>query len=199
MILLAFLYIQFSRMVCSTSVTRHIQALGVYLPKVSALDSYIRIIHFIRIFLMFHNVVEEEKNLLLEERSIGRGNELDDFQIADLKKRYEYKKRNHLLSVITYYLIYSLYFVKITSPKRSSWPAIHSCTCDGKLTITSQQKVINYCFVTPSAHWYITNFFHQPTKCTVLSAIMYIKIMNSNMFRLLQGHQQEVDILRNYV
>jgi len=28
---------------------------------------------------------------------------------------------------------------------------------------------------------------------------MYIKLMNWNMFRLLQGQQQEVDKLRNYV
>jgi hypothetical protein len=42
---------------------------------------------FVRIFLMFHNVDEEEKNLFLDERSMGCGNELDDFQIAELMKR----------------------------------------------------------------------------------------------------------------
>ena len=69
---------------------------------------------FIRIFLMFHNVDEEEKNLFLDERSMGCGNELDDFQIAELMKRYEYKKRrNHLASAVTSHLAYSLYFVTI--------------------------------------------------------------------------------------
>ena len=92
-------------MVCSASVTRHIQALGVYPPRVSALNSYIRIIRIIRIFLMFHNVDEEETRLFLDERIIGCGNETDDFQIADLKKRYEYKKRrNRLVSIVTYHL-----------------------------------------------------------------------------------------------
>jgi hypothetical protein len=65
-----------------------------------------------------------------------------------LRKRFEYKKqRNHRVAVVTYHLTYALYFAKITSPKRSSWPAIRSCYCDRKLTITSQQTVISGCFV----------------------------------------------------
>jgi hypothetical protein len=78
---------------------------------------------------------------------------------------------------------------------RSSWPAIHSCNCDRKLTITSQQTVISGCFV----HWYITSVFQQPTKYALLFTSMYIKIINSNMFRFLQGQQQEFDKLRNYL
>ena len=148
--------IWFSRMVCFTSVTRHIQALGVYPPRVKALNSYNRIIHVNRIFLLFHIGDEEQKNLFLDERIIGCGDELEAFQIADLKKRLEYKKQgNRRIAVVTYHLIYALYFVKITSPKGSSWLAIHSGNCDRKLPITSQQKVISGCFVP----WYITNVF----------------------------------------
>ena len=76
-------------MVCYTFVTRHIQALGIYSPRVSPLNSYIRKIHVIRIFLLFHIGDEEKKDLFLDEWIIGCGNELDDFQIADLKKRFE--------------------------------------------------------------------------------------------------------------
>jgi hypothetical protein len=86
MILLTFLYIWFSRIFYFASVTRHIQALGIYPPRVSALNSYIRIIHVIRVFLLFHIGHEERKNSFLDERIIGFGNELDDFQITDLKK-----------------------------------------------------------------------------------------------------------------
>jgi len=36
----------------------------------------------------------------------------------------------------------ALYILNITSSKRSSWSAVHSCDCDLKLTVTSQLTFI---------------------------------------------------------
>ena len=44
----------------------------------------------------------------------------------------------------------ALYFVNITSPKRSSWSAVHSRDCDLQLTVTSQQTFIIGPFFTPA-------------------------------------------------
>jgi hypothetical protein len=57
--------------------------------------------------------------------------------------RDEYKKqRNCRFSVVKRHLIYAFFVRKITYPKRPSWPAVHVCNCDRKLTINSQMKFI---------------------------------------------------------
>jgi hypothetical protein len=70
--------------------------------------------------------------------------ECDDFQIAVLIKRVEYKKHKKLLSISTKMpcKICFLFFKKITSPTWSTWPAVRSCNRDRKLTVTSQQTFI---------------------------------------------------------
>ena len=70
--------------------------------------------------------------------------ECDDFQVAVLMNQVEYKEqRNYGISVEKCYLIYAFYFLRITSPKWSSWHAVHSCNCDQKRTITLQQAFIS--------------------------------------------------------
>jgi hypothetical protein len=63
----------------------------------------------------------------------------DEFQIAVLMNRVEYKKkRNYEVSLMKYHLIFCLSLFLITSLKLSPWFAIHSCCSDRQLTLTSQ-------------------------------------------------------------
>jgi len=69
--------------------------------------------------------------------------ECDDFQMALLVNRAEYKKHTTLECVsskMPFNISYSLF--KITSLNLSPWHAIHSCNPDGKFTITAQRHTV---------------------------------------------------------
>jgi hypothetical protein len=53
------------------------------------------------------------------------------------------KQRNYGVSAVTCHLIYAFCFLKTASPTWSSWHAVHSCNCDGKLTVTLQQTFVS--------------------------------------------------------
>jgi hypothetical protein len=66
-------------------------------------------------------------------RAQGAATGYDDLQIAVLMEWTEYKEHTHThakkkyrVSVVKCNLIYSLYFIKITSLKWSPWHAIHT-------------------------------------------------------------------------
>ena len=64
--------------------------------------------------------------------------EYEDFQIDAVMNRVEYKEqKNYVMSVLKCRLIDPFYFLKIASPKWSSWRAVYSCNCNRKLTLTS--------------------------------------------------------------
>ena len=68
----------------------------------------------------------------------------DEFQVAVLVDRYEYKvERNYGISAVKFHLIPPFDRLKTSSPKPFSRCAIHSCICDGKLAITSQETFVS--------------------------------------------------------
>jgi hypothetical protein len=70
----------------------------------------------------------------------------EDFHIAIPMNRVEYKKHKknkYGVSAVKCHLIQASYFSKIASPNFSTCPEVHSCSCDRKLTTTSQQPLIS--------------------------------------------------------
>jgi hypothetical protein len=55
---------------------------------------------------------------------------------------YETQKKLRV-SAVRCHLIYAFYLKKMTSPKCCSCRAVHSCNCDHKLTVTSQQTFVS--------------------------------------------------------
>jgi len=61
--------------------------------------------------------------------------ESGDSPIIVLTNRVEYnKQKNHIVSPVKCYLIYTLYFLKLRYPKRSTWRPVHSCNLTGSET-----------------------------------------------------------------
>ena len=70
----------------------------------------------------------------------------DDLHIALLTDCVKHKKEKNIYTQFISskcHVIYALYFIKITSHNRSTWRAVHSSTCDRKLTIISQLTFID--------------------------------------------------------
>ena len=66
-----------------------------------------------------------------------------DMQTAVLMSRAEYKTQTYGILAEKFHLMLAFVCLKISSPKRSFWRAVHSCICDGKLAITSQQTFVS--------------------------------------------------------
>jgi hypothetical protein len=80
-----------------------------------------------------------------QKKNTGAATERDDFQTAVSMNLVEYKKtqKNYGVSSVKCHLMNAFYFLKITFSKWSFWRAVHSCNCDRKLPITSQQTFIS--------------------------------------------------------